>query len=317
MSKRLFYGLLAFSLFLRAHGDSAPVLQENGKPLCSVYVGNDIDHTAVPKFEAWLGRPTDALLAYTGAANWQDYDGSVGWLIDLCAKSNRRVLWSIPLIPKGATLTEAASGAYNEHWRKIAVQMAQWHPAEPVLYIRTAWEFNGDWFPWSSHKDPQAFIGAWRQFVTVFRAVSDRFRFDWCPNGSTDFAEEAYPGDAYVDIIGLDVYDEAKWCKIKDPAERWNKFTLNGGHMLLWHQAFAQAHHKPMSYPEWGVGGNDSGDNPYFIEHMHQWFLDNHVIYASYWDSNADYPGKLSDGQYPQAGAKYRELFGVVPKASP
>ncbi len=45
--------------------------------------------------------------------------------------------------------------------------------------------------------------------------------------------------------------------------------------------------------------GNDAGDNPLFIERMHQWFLDNHVIYASYWDSDDAYQGRLSGGRYP------------------
>jgi hypothetical protein len=294
----------------------APVQQENGKPIWGVYVGNDVDGTLIPQYEKWFGRPTDGILAYTGDANWQDYDGCTGWAIGMWAKSDRRVLWSIAFIPKGATLAEAAKGAYNAHWKAIAEQLSNWHPNEPVIYIRTAWEFNGDWFHISSIKHPQDFIGAWRQFVSTFRSVSNRFRFDWCPSGGTGHVEEAYPGDDYVDIIGLDLYDQFRWCKIKDPAERWDKVALHGDHTLLWHQAFAKLHHKPMSYPEWGMGGAESGDDPYFIEHMHQWFLDNHVIYATYWDSNSAYQGKLSDNQYPLAGAKYKELFGAPSEAN-
>lgn len=288
-----------------------PVEQENGKPIFGVYVGNDPKD--VLKYEEWLGKPTDGILAYTGDANWQDYDGCTGWAIGLWGKSDRRVLWSVAFIPKGASLAEAAKGTYNDHWKKIAEQLSTWQPNEPVLYIRTGWEFNGDWFHYNSIKHPQDFIGAWRQFVSTFRSVSNRFRFDWCPSGGTGHVEDAYPGDDYVDIIGLDLYDQFRWCKIKDPAERWDKVALHGDHTLLWHQAFAKLHHKPMSYPEWGVGGADSGDDPYFVEHMHQWFIDNHVIYASFWDSNSAYQGQLSNNQYPLSGAKYKELFGGQP----
>lgn len=295
----------------------AAVTQENGKPIWGVYVGNDTDGTKLPAFEKWFGRPTDGILAYTGDANWQDYDGCTSWAMGLWSKDDRRVLWSIAFIPKGANLVDAAKGKYNDHWRKIAQQLATWHPNEPLLYIRTAWEFNGNWFHYNSRDNPQAFIGAWRQFVTVFRSVSNRFRFDWCPSGGTDHVEASYPGDDYVDIIGLDLYDQYQWCKIKDPAERWDKVALHGDHTLLWHQAFARQHHKPMSYPEWGMGGAESGDDPYFIEHMHQWFIENHVIYASYWDSNDAYAGKLSEGQYPLAAAKYKELFGGASEANP
>ena len=123
-------------------------------------------------------------------------------------------------------------------------------------------------------------------------------------------AEDAYPGDDYVDVIGLDIYDQEKWCKIKDPVERWNKIYLNGDHGLKWHRDFANAHEKPMSYPEWGSGGNDSGDNPYFIEQMHKWFIENKVVYVTYWNSDSDYKGRLSGNEYPKAGEKYKESFG-------
>ena len=157
---------------------------------------------------------------YTGDANWKDYDGCTSWAMSVWAKTGRRVLWSIAFIPKGASLAEAAKGTYNDHWKKIAEQLATWHPDEPVLYIRTGWEFNGDWFQYSSIKHPEEFVAAWKQFVSTFRSVSDRFRFDWCPSGETGHVEEAYPGDDYVDIIGLDLYDQYRWCKIKDPVER-------------------------------------------------------------------------------------------------
>ena len=295
-----------------------PVQQENARPIFGVYVGNNVKD--VGTYEKWLGRPTDAILAYTGDASWADYEGSVGWAMGLWRPTDRRVVWSVAMIPKGTTLAEAAKGAYNDHWKSIATKLSAWHPDEKIIYIRTGWEFNGDWFHYNAIHKEAAFIGAWRQFVTTFRSVSLRFRFDWCPTGVSEMpmnAEDAYPGDDYVDIIGLDVYDQQRWCKIKDPVRRWNEVDLHGNHGLLWHQRFAQQHHKPMSYPEWGAGGADAGDDPYFIKQMHQWFIDNHVIYASYWDSNATYDGQLSGNQYPNAGDQYKELFGTTDPANP
>jgi hypothetical protein len=296
-----------------------PVEQENGKPLFGVFTGNSVD--GVKQYEQWFGRPTDGILGYTGQANWPDYEGSLGWAMNTVWKHiDRRVLWSVSLIPVDETLAEAAKGTYNEHWRRIAKKLAAWHPEEKVIYVRTGWEFNAGWMTYRAVGQPQNFIGAWRQFVSVFRSVSPRFRFDWCPAGGDWMpmkAEAAYPGDDYVDIIGLDIYDNEKYCKIKDPKERWDKIYLHGNDGLLWHQQFAQAHHKPMSYPEWGVGGCDSGDDPYFVEQMHKWFMDNHVIYATFWNSNSSYHGLLSDGTNPNAGAKYKELFGTPDSANP
>ena len=279
------------------------------KTLLGVYVGNT--PSDVSTFETWLGSPIDGVLGYTGHASWQDYDGSVGWAAGLWRAQQRMIFWSVPLIPKGASLEVAAKGAYNSHYLAAAQNLANFRTQDSVLYIRTGWEFNGDWFPWSAIGKSEEFIGAWQNFVTSFRNVSDRFRFDWCPNfGDTGMSpEEAYPGDDYVDIIGMDIYDETIWCKIEDPVARWD-FNLKEMYGLNWHRDFAKSHNKSMSYPEWGIGGNGSGDNSYFVEKMAQWCEENHVVYQTYWNSNAAYPGKLSDNQYPQAAVKYREVFG-------
>ncbi|MES2462593.1 MAG: hypothetical protein V4671_18575, partial [Armatimonadota bacterium] len=77
-------------------------------PLLGVYCGND--PRAVLQFETWLGRKVDGVLGYTGGASWEDFDGSVGWAANLWRGIDRTVFWSVPLIPKGATLAEAARG---------------------------------------------------------------------------------------------------------------------------------------------------------------------------------------------------------------
>lgn len=294
--------------------DSKTVTQENGRPIFGVYVGNNMKD--VTQYDEWLGKSADAILGYTGDANESDFRGSLPWGMGVFSQVHRRVLWSVSLIPKGATLAEAAGGKYNPDYKKMAQLLAAWRPQDKFIYVRTAWEFNGNWFHYNAQKDPENFIASWRQFVTTFRSVSPRFRFDWCPAGCDSFpiTEKAYPGDDYVDIIGLDVYDEVRWHKISDPVKRFNERQLNGPYGLIWHRDFAKQHHKAMSYPEWGSCGNDVGDNSsYFIEQMYKWFIENHVIYATYWNSNSSYQGKLSENQYPKAGQKYRELFN--PKA--
>jgi hypothetical protein len=45
-----------------------------------------------------------------------------------------------------------------------------------------------------------------------------------------------------------------------------------------------------------------------------QWFANHDVVYQSYWNSNADFRGKLSDDQYKKVGAIYRAQFGPAAK---
>ncbi|MES2462592.1 MAG: glycosyl hydrolase, partial [Armatimonadota bacterium] len=198
-------------------------------------------------------------------------------------------------------------GDYNAHYRKAAETLAKFRPQEKQLNVRTGWEFNGDWMAWSAQKDPVAFAEAFRQFVNSFRAVSPRFRFEWNVNigGTTLNPEMAYPGDRHVDLIGMDFYWQLKWDPA-DPLRAWeNAVTRPYG--LRWHQAFAKSHGKPTTYSEWGISADNA--TPYLTA-ARDWFAAHPVVFHTYWDSNADYPGRLSDGQYPQSGASFRSLFG-------
>ena len=271
--------------------------------LLGVYCGNKPED--VSAFEIWLGHPVDGVLGYTGANGWADYDGSVSWAAGLWRPLNRRVLWSIPLIPNNGTLAAAARGDYNDHYLQAARTLAKFRPQDAEIYIRTGWEFNGSWFPWAANGKTQDFIGAFRQFVAAYRSVSNRFVFEWNVNiadGGPD-PTSAYPGDDYVDIIGMDFYWDTKWYPA-DPAKAWNQM-LKSKYGLQWHQNFAAAHNKRTAYSEWGV----MSDNASFIQNANAWFASHDVVYQTYWNSNSAFKGKLSDGQYPQAAEAYRSAF--------
>jgi hypothetical protein len=271
-----------------------------------VYCGNSTD--AVTQFEGWFGKPTGGILGYTGNASWDDFDGSVGWAAGLWGALDRRVLWSVPLIPTGANLNDAAAGMYDDHYEKAAQTLAKYRPQENVLYVRTGWEFNGDWFPWTAQGGKaKAFAGAFQHFVTAFRSVSNRFRFEWNVNlGDSGMnPEDAYPGDDSVDVIGMDFYWNLQYDDA-DPAMAWSsKLTQKYG--LQWHQDFATTHHKPTAYSEWGIMSDKAG--PY-IQSAKAWFTAHDVVYQTYWNSNSAFTGQLSNGQYPNAGAAYKAAFG-------
>lgn len=89
---------------------------------------------------------------------------------------------------------------------------------EPVL-IRTLHEMNGDWYPWGigyklgdqSPNSDDSFKRAWIKVHDIFEErCPDKARFVYTINhfsgGGTSFMG-GYPGDAYVDMIGLDGYN--------------------------------------------------------------------------------------------------------------
>ena len=87
----------------------------------------------------------------------------------------------------------------------------------PVV-IRLDHEMNGNWFPWSEDRNGNStgqYAEAWRHIWNIFQqAGATNVIWDWAPNvvrGATisDLAE-LYPGDKYVDWIGLSAYDDSE-----------------------------------------------------------------------------------------------------------
>ncbi|WP_460452256.1 glycosyl hydrolase [Alsobacter sp. SYSU BS001988] len=267
------------------------------------YVGNSPEK--IPGFEHVLGDSVDFVRAQTGRADWADWDGSIAWETQLWAGTGRPIAWSIPLFANQGNLASAAAGAYDSHYRQAAETILAGQPHDAAISIRMGEEFNSDWMPWSTAKgQDQNFIAAYRHFVEAFRSVSDKFQFEWNVNlgGSVDPAA-AYPGDAYVDVIGMDFYYNTQWDSA-DPNVAWAK-KVSEPYGLQWHQDFAAAHGKPTAYSEWGM----NSDAPAYVTKAAQWFADHQVLYQSYWNVN-DNGYRSEIGQYAGASSAFQKAFG-------
>jgi beta-mannanase len=186
----------------------------------------------------------------------------------------------------GTRLADVANGLHDVDFEIAACAIAD---AQPRAIIRLGWEMNLSQMGWFAKGQEDDYIAAFRRVVGIFRRYSSEFKFDWCPGWGPQEtpADLAYPGDDFVDYIGLDVYD----FKLEGTAEeRWRNFYLEAPFGLEWHRDFAARHGKLMSFPEWGVG--QSGDNPFFIQQMHDWFVKHQdkIAYAviSTWTIVAD-----------------------------
>lgn len=193
------------------------------------------------------------------------------------------------------------------------------------IYIRPFGEMNGHWNAYSAftktgaakpghetawfrkafarvylivHGGPAAAVNAKLHALglpPVSRELADNpmpaTRVIWNPQGygapdiPANSAQAYYPGDAYVDVVGNDLYDirgKAEW-----PAN----------------EALYKAHPgKPYSFPEWGLWGID---DPVFVRAMGA-FVRSHsrVEMLSYFES---VPGSVFDlASKPQSRAAYR-----------
>jgi Glycosyl hydrolase family 26 len=278
-----------------------------GSPALSAFVGNS--PSDLQQFEDWLGRPVDQITAHTGRANWKDWVDSIRWSVELWSPINKPICWTIPLFADGGSLSDAAAGKYQDYYEQAARLLAGTRKSDNVVYVRTGEEFNGNWMPWSAAGHEQDFAKAYRHFVAAFRSISNRFRFEWNVNIRETRMNpvDAYPGDDYVDVIGMDFYYNTRW-NPTDPLKAWDEM-VHSQYGLQWLENFASTHKKPTAYPEWGV--NFDGAGPY-IEKAAQWFSGHNVLYQSVWNSNDAFPGKLTDHQYPKAAAAYVDSFGTT-----
>ena len=85
------------------------------------------------------------------------------------------------------------------------------------VLVRLLHEFNGNWYPWciaNNDRNPSLYIKAYRYIADILKkngAVN--VKFIWCPNSistpqeSWNYFIDAYPGNDYVDFIGLDVFN--------------------------------------------------------------------------------------------------------------
>jgi hypothetical protein len=274
-------------------------------PALGAYVGND--PTDLIQFEKWLGKPVDQVAVHTGRANWNDWVNSIRWSLSRWTSMDKPIAWTIPFFADGGTLRAAAAGEYQIYYKQAAEILKDSRRDDSVIYVRIGEEFNGNWMPWSAAGHEQEFIEAYRQFVDAFRSVSNRFRFEWNLNmGETRMEPtNAYPGDDYVDVVGMDFYYNIQWNPTNATAA-WDEM-VHRPFGLDWLEQFAHVHKKPTAYPEWGV--NSDGAGPY-IQNAAKWFSNHNVLYQRVWNSNSAFPGKLSDGKYPHAAAAYISSFG-------
>lgn len=262
---------------------------------------------AFGSFESWLGKPSGSVyqLVYnpggTASASFQPTLSQIELAVQAnqCGQGNGTLQEISVGFPDSET--NIVAGNYDTYYRNLATALALY---APNAIVRLAWEFNGNWFLWgiqsggSGTYTPAQYVAAWQHVVGVMKAVSgtSSLRFDWCPDLCPGCADPvpAYPGDAYVDVIGLDFYDTSD---TGNAAADWNTATTCF-RCLGWQVSFAQAHGKALSLPEWGVGhANNSLDDAhgaYFVTQTAAWMKTNGYLYFDYWNTNESYCGVIS-----------------------
>lgn len=142
---------------------------------------------------------------------WQDRFPTGLEAADVAAGALPLVTWE----PHDADLDDIADGDWDATVRARARDLTAFE--RPVL-LRFAHEMNGDWYSWSgAHQGREAaaarYVRAWRRVHDVVRAEGAvNVVWVWAPNHESvpderwNAVERYYPGDDYVDWVGVDGY---------------------------------------------------------------------------------------------------------------
>jgi hypothetical protein len=109
------------------------------------------------------------------------------------------------------SLATIAGGRYDSYLRSWGRALKS---LNGQVWLRFAPEMNGDWQPWSEGRNGNkrgSFVAAWRHVHDVVASTgATNIRWVWCPNvpySGTQPMAAFFPGDAYVDYVGLDGYN--------------------------------------------------------------------------------------------------------------
>ncbi|MEU9641297.1 glycosyl hydrolase [Streptomyces sp. NPDC048188] len=258
---------------------------------------------------------------YLPGDRWSNIEGAPGFL-DVWAdwrtrQADRMLVLNVPMMERNEEhvgdrevrrlLRQGAAGRFDRHFRALAERLVALKVPDTVLVL--GWEMNGTTYTHRCGPDPEAWKAYWNRIVTTMRAVpGQKFRFDFAPSRGRDAVPwtQCYPGDATVDIVGMDSYDQPRGTtfdeQVKEP------------YGLQAHVDFAKAHGKPVSYPEWGLFRN--GDNAAYMRRMLAWMDEHKPVYNTVTDYCPHGVWQCDDN--PRSTAVYRSvLFGRTDETEP
>lgn len=271
------------------------------------------------KLADWLGGDAAALRVghtYLPGDVWANIEGKLDflrpWAQWRTARADRVFVLNVPMLAHNEAnlpdkqvshlLRAGAHGRFDAHYRTLARHLVELGVPDTTIVL--GWEMNGTTYSGRCAPNPQAWKRYFRHIVTTMRAVPGAdFRFDFAPSRGRDAIPwtQCYPGDDYVDIIGMDSYDQPHGVSFTE--------QVNEPYGLQKQVDFARAHGKPVSYPEWGLFRE--GDNPDYIRQMLHWIQAHHPVYQTITDYCPH--GVWSCAANPKSSEIFRKIFDERP----
>lgn len=232
-------GLALLAVVFTAGATPQPAAAEGTAPKIGVFLPDpDRPDEVLPtvdivhNFESMIGRQTDVFLWYESIIE-DFYDAEL--FSPLAAEGRVIQLSWEPRNPSGDSVNQPAyrlenitRGDFDTAIRRWARQIRDF--GHTVLF-RPMCEMNGNWTSWSgtvNGNTPDDYIPAWRHIHDIFvEEGAINAKFVWAPNRDGDYASAVstwntyYPGDAYVDYVGINGYNWGRMYTTPQWTSQW------------------------------------------------------------------------------------------------
>ena len=275
---------------------------------------NWLDYKRVKKHEAEFGYVFPVQLQYTDFNLWY---GEPDISARLRSARNQGKTVELTLQTNdaedgGNMVYDILNGDHDAYLREYARMVADF--GGPVLF-RLGNEMNGEWCPYSAHhtaRDTEIYKALYRYVYAIFEeAGADNVIWVWNPNGVSfpgfkwNHELMYYPGDEYVDIVGMTAYNTGTYYYAS--GERWIEFdTLYDG----LYGSYLARYGQPLMITEFacsGMGGDKEAWVAGMFEHIRRY---DRIKIAVWWDGkDLDKNGDVSRSYVIDDPPELTELF--------
>ncbi|GIF17253.1 hypothetical protein Ate01nite_72850 [Actinoplanes teichomyceticus] len=186
--------------------DVTPLIKPKKKYFGVALPGDPTGPAAVARFADTVDKAPNVLTVYAAFG-----DGFAASEVREAYQQNAMVIvrWE----PFDAKLKDIAAGRQDRYVTDFAKAI---RTLNLPIGLTFAHEMNGSWYPWGNSKaTPADFVAAWRHIHGIFQQVgATNVIWTWTPNVINPVPrvklKPFYPGDAYVDWLGMDGYYTSK-----------------------------------------------------------------------------------------------------------
>ncbi len=239
------------------------LLTQKSKPrnfLIGVFLSDRPNILELERFRANYGKMPDIVMVFVDWGKFVDQDV-------VSAACGRNIILLVTWEPwdaavrKGIDYNGLIRGSYDDYISDFALRIKG---IGSTVMIRFAHEQNGNWYPWSgSVIGDKAYINMYRHVKDIFdREAVNNARWIYSVNWEDVPAENNflrfYPGDGYVDYVGIDGYN---W----GTTQGWGRWMEFGDIFTKRYAEIINNIPKPVLISEFG-SSSQGGDRPAWIK---------------------------------------------------